>query len=88
MFTDDTAKPEQENNQDQPAQEASQGAKEETAKPVQVKPEKPANCPVCNKSMKKKWYYRNLKYYCCKGCWTTDAKKAKAEAEQKAAPAA
>ena len=34
------------------------------------KKEKPSNCAGCNKSIKKKrWYYRNGKYYCTKRCW-------------------
>ncbi|MDD5439273.1 MAG: hypothetical protein PHS37_03710 [Candidatus Omnitrophica bacterium] len=44
------------------------------AKPAPV--EKAANCPVCNKSMKKKWYYRNGNYYCCRGCFKQSVKKA------------
>ncbi len=40
------------------------------------KKEKPANCAACNKSIKRKrWYYRNGKYYCTKRCWKTSAKK-------------
>lgn len=40
------------------------------------KKEKPANCAVCNKSIKKKrYYYRNGKYYCTKRCWKTTIKK-------------
>ena len=52
---------------------------EEKTKPEIVKPEKPVNCPVCKKSMKTKWYYRNLKYYCCKGCFKQDTKKVNEE---------
>ncbi|MBI5143530.1 MAG: hypothetical protein HZA30_00480 [Candidatus Omnitrophica bacterium] len=34
------------------------------------KKEKPSNCAGCSKSIKKKrWYYRNGKYYCTKRCW-------------------
>jgi len=52
-------------------------------KPAQIKPEKPANCPVCNTSLKKSWYYRNMKYYCCKGCWKQESKKGKDKEEAK-----
>lgn len=46
------------------------------AAPVQVKKEKPANCAGCNKSIRKKrWYYRNGKFYCTKRCWTNALKK-------------
>lgn len=48
------------------------------------KVERPANCVGCNKSIKKRWYYRDGKFYCSKRCWQTAAKKAKApEAEAK-----
>ncbi len=44
--------------------------------PVAVKKERPANCAVCNKSIKKlRWYYRNGKYYCTQRCWKTTLKK-------------
>lgn len=37
---------------------------------------RPSNCAACNKSIKKKrWYYRNGKYYCTKRCWKTAIKK-------------
>jgi hypothetical protein len=46
------------------------------------KREKPANCAVCNKSIRKKrWYYRNGKYYCTKRCWKTTLKKKDQPAE-------
>jgi len=63
--------------------QAADKKEEKAAAPTKI--EKGANCPVCNKSMKKKWYYRNNKYYCCKGCWQTDFKKSKTEAEKKPA---
>lgn len=48
--------------------------------------ERPANCPVCNKVIKKKWYYRNNKYFCGKGCFKADFKKTKeAQAQAKTA---
>lgn len=38
------------------------------------KKEKPANCAGCNKSIRKKrWYYRDGKYYCTKRCWKSQA---------------
>lgn len=50
--------------------------KAEAAAPA-VKKEKPANCEGCKKSIKKKrWYYRNGKYYCTKRCWGATDKKA------------
>ena len=49
--------------------------------------EKPANCADCKKSIKKKrWYYRNGKYFCTKRCWNASVKK-EAKKEE-AAPAA
>jgi len=40
------------------------------------KKERPSNCAGCNKSIKKKrWYYRDGKYYCTKRCWKTTLKK-------------
>jgi endogenous inhibitor of DNA gyrase (YacG/DUF329 family) len=60
-----------------PAKEAK--GKAETAAKAQPT-DKPSNCPVCNKVMKNKWYYRNNKYFCCKGCFKTDLKKSKSEA--------
>ncbi len=60
--------------------------KEEAKKEVARKKEKPANCAACNKSIRKKrWYYRNGKYYCTKRCWKTTIKKEEKpkEAEEK-----
>ena len=55
--------------------------KKEEARPA-AKREKPSNCAVCNKSIRKKrWYYRDGKFYCSKRCWHTTAKK-KGEAEK------
>jgi hypothetical protein len=69
-----------------PATEAKPQAATDAPKPGEAKKkeeakkvEKPANCVACNKSIKKKrWYYRDGKYYCSKECWQTAAKKAKA----------
>ncbi len=52
--------------------------KPEESKPKPSKPQKPANCPVCNKSIKEKWYYREGAYYCGKRYW----KQAKTKAEE------
>lgn len=62
-----------------PAQEAKKDA-------APVKTERPANCTGCNKSIKKKrWYYRDGKYYCTKRCWSTTVKKADKKEETPAA---
>jgi len=55
--------------------------KKETHTPPQTpKKEKPSNCAGCKKPIRKRrWYYRNGKYYCSKRCWKT-AKEEKAEA--------
>ncbi|MFA5143114.1 MAG: hypothetical protein WC522_02935 [Candidatus Omnitrophota bacterium] len=56
-------------------------------KKEEPKIEKPANCVVCNKSIKKKrWYYRAGKYYCTKRCWQKASKKD--ETPEAPAPAA
>ncbi len=66
-----------------PAAAAAEPAKAAEEK-KEVKAERPANCISCNKSIKKRWYYRDGKFYCTKSCWQTAAKKAKApEAEAK-----
>lgn len=65
---------------DAPAAAASTPAaeKKEPAKPTR---ERPSNCAGCNKSIKKKrWYYRNGKFYCTQRCWKTAAKKKDAAA--------
>jgi hypothetical protein len=57
----------------------------ETTNPETKTAEPQANCPVCNKHLKKKTrYYRNGKYYCDKKCWKKAAK-AKAKPEEKSA---
>jgi len=51
-------------------------AAEPKAKEAAPKKERPSNCAGCNKSIKKKrWYYRDGKYYCTKRCWKTTLKK-------------
>ena len=66
------------------AQPAAEVKKEEKAAP---KKEKPSNCAGCNKSIKKKrWYYRNGKFYCTYRCWKSTIKKEPKEGEGKEAP--
>jgi hypothetical protein len=51
-------------------------------KPEEKKKEKPSNCAVCNKSIKKtRHYYRNGKYFCNQRCFKTTVKKADQEAK-------
>jgi membrane protease subunit (stomatin/prohibitin family) len=70
--------------QAQPPDQAAK--KDDVNKAPMVKTERPANCEGCKKSIKKKrWYYRNGKYYCTKRCWASSTKKA-AKPEE-AAPA-
>ena len=67
-----------------------QAAGEASASPVKKEAvvsvkTKPANCADCNKPIKKKrWYYRNGKYYCSKRCFNNKAKKETKPAEAKA----
>lgn len=50
-----------------------------------IKKEKPANCGGCNKSIKKKrWYYRDGKYFCSKRCFKSTIKKEDKKEEPKA----
>lgn len=62
---------------EQVAQKPSEQAQAKAlVKEVAPKRERPSNCAACNKSMKRKrWYYRNGKYYCTKRCWKTTVKK-------------
>ena len=56
--------------------------KADAPKPEEKKKEKPSNCAVCNKSIKKKrYYYRNGKYFCTQRCFKTTVKKASQEAK-------
>lgn len=56
--------------------------KEEKKEPAKITKEKPANCAGCNKSIRKKrWYYRNGKFYCSQRCWKTTVKKTEKPAE-------
>lgn len=62
--------------------------KADAPKPEEKKKEKPSNCAVCNKSIKKKrYYYRNGKYFCTQRCFKTTVKKASPEATDKPAAA-
>ena len=60
-----------------PAQSAPQESPKDKA--PEKKP-RPTECVVCNKSIKKMWYYREGNYYCSKGCWQKSKKSAKEEA--------
>lgn len=76
----------------EPTQQAAQEAPpkaQEPKKPAEpIKKEKPSTCVGCSKSIKKKrWYYRDGKYYCSKRCWSQKAKK-KETKDAGAAPAA
>ena len=56
--------------------------KADAPKPEEKKKEKPSNCAVCNKSIRKKrYYYRNGKYFCTQRCFRTTVKKANQEAK-------
>ena len=56
--------------------------KSDAPKPEEKKKEKPSNCAVCNKSIKKKrYYYRNGKYFCTQRCFKTTVKKTSQEAK-------
>jgi len=47
-----------------------------------------ATCTACGKRLnRKRWYYRNGKYFCKKRCWMTEQEKAAKDAA-KPAPAA
>ncbi len=60
-------------------------AEEKKAEPA--KPQRPANCSVCNKFIKEKWYYRNGAYYCSKGCFKQSKKKLAEEKKKSEASA-
>ena len=67
-----------------PKQEApkAEAPKVDAPRAEEKKKEKAANCAVCNKLIRKKrYYYRNGKFYCTKRCWKTTVKK-----ENKGAP--
>ena len=75
---------------EEPKQEApkAEAPKADAPKPEEKKKEKPSNCAVCNKSIKKKrYYYRNGKYFCTQRCFKTTVKKAAPEATDKPAEA-
>lgn len=57
--------------------------KVEEKKAEEKKKEKPVNCAVCSKSIKRKrYYYRNGKYFCTKRCWKTTIKKEEQAAKE------
>ena len=70
---------------EEPKQEApkAETTKADAPKPEEKKKEKPSNCAACNKSIKKKrYYYRNGKYFCTQRCFKTTVKKANQEAKE------
>jgi len=73
-----------------PASSAPQVAGDASASPVKKEAvvsvkTKPTNCADCNKPIRKKrWYYRNGKYYCSKRCFNNKAKKEAKPEEVKA----
>ena len=72
--------------QEVPKQEAPKAEEKKPEGFREAKKEKPVNCAVCNKSIKKKrYYYRNGKYYCTKRCWKTTVKKEDKESAEKLA---
>ncbi len=69
---------------EEPKQEApkAEAVKAETPKPEEKTKEKPSNCAACKKSIKKKrYYYRNGKYFCTQRCFKTTIVKASPEAK-------
>jgi len=63
------------------AEAAAKPAEEKKAEEKKI--EKAVNCAVCNKSIKKKrYYYRNGKFYCTKRCWKTTVKKEETKAAE------
>ena len=69
---------------EEPKQEApkAEAAKVEAPKAEEKKKEKPSNCAVCNESIRKKrYYYRNGKYFCTQRCFKTTVKKTVQEAK-------
>ena len=77
--------------QEAPKAEApkAEAPKADAPKPAEEKKkEKPSNCAACNKSIKKKrYYYRNGKYFCTQRCFKTTVKKASQEAKDSPAEA-
>lgn len=69
---------------EEPKQEApkAEAPKAAGAKPEEKRKERPSNCAVCNKSIKKKrYYYRNGKHFCTQRCFKTTVKKTSQGAE-------
>ncbi len=59
-----------------PALTEPQAVREEKKAAPAAKKEKPSNCAACKKPIRKRrWYYRNGKFYCTKKCWKTTLKK-------------
>ena len=56
--------------------DAAKPAEQKTEAKAEIKKEKPSNCAGCKKSIKKKrWYYRDGKFYCSKRCFKSTIKK-------------
>ncbi len=51
--------------------------------PAFTKATRPRECISCNKSIKKKWYYREGGYFCSKACWEKSKKSSADTAEEK-----
>lgn len=73
----------EEKNEKKPEGEVKQEEIKEVKPIVPEKIAKPKECPICNKNMDKKWYYRDGAFYCGKGCWKKTKKKAGADQETK-----
>ncbi|MCX5680193.1 MAG: hypothetical protein NTZ95_06035 [Candidatus Omnitrophica bacterium] len=68
-----------------PLPAAAQPAEPKIEVKAEVAKEKPSNCGGCKKSIKKKrWYYRDGKYYCSKRCFKSTLKKEEKAEEPKA----
>lgn len=53
---------------------------ESEQKPQKI--ERPKNCIVCNKSIKKLWYYREGNFFCGKKCWRKYKEKLNSEKDK------
>ncbi len=76
-----------EENKNQTPEKAPEEAIDKKAEPKEApapkKPERPKECSSCGKDIQKRWYYREGKYYCGKGCWKKAKKEAQAALEKK-----
>lgn len=71
-------KPEKETPTQKPAKPTPEKTEEKPAatKVPLEKTHRPKECASCGKNIDKKWYYREGKYYCGKGCWKKIKKQA------------